>query len=170
MLDQSVCDLCGAKWHCDKVLVSGCFSFTPLVSSHYCRILIYASVTGAMWSYQLTASLNISTSATTFDLGVVRRFVPVRLRTKCRRDILPFWCHYSATCHIVRRCIRGHRRGDLVSNKTVTRARTDDLERWRQQLDKKDNRTMKIEGGKSVWTISESRAIGMPDGLTLQGC
>jgi hypothetical protein len=118
MPDQSVCDLCGAKWHYDKVSVSECFSFTLLVSSHYCPVLIYASVTDAICCYQLTASLNISTSATTFDLAVVRRFVPVRLWTKCHRAILPFWCHYSTTCHSVRRYIRGHRRGDLVSNKT----------------------------------------------------
>ena len=117
MPDQSVCDLCGAKWHCDKVSVSECFSFTLLVSSHYCPILIYASVTDAICCYQLTASLNISTSATTFDLAVVRRFVPVRLWTKCHRAILPFWCHYITTCHSVRRYIRGHRRGDLVSYK-----------------------------------------------------
>jgi len=135
MPDQSVCDLCGAKWHCNKVLVSECSSFTLLVSSQYCPILIYASVTDAILSYQLTASLNICTSATTFDLAVVRRSVPVRLWTKCHRAILPFWCHYSTT-YTVRRYVRGHRRGDLVSNKTVTRSRTDDVERRRQQLDK----------------------------------
>jgi hypothetical protein len=52
-------------------------------------------------------------------LTVVRRFVPVRLCTKCHLAMLPFWCHYSTTCHTARRYIRGHRRGDLVSNKTV---------------------------------------------------
>jgi len=91
------------------------------------------------------------------------------LRPRETLDQLPFWCHYSTT-YSFRRYIRGHRRGDLVSNKTVTRSRTDDLERWRQQLDNEDNRTLNMEGDKLVCTISESPATGMLGGPTLQVC
>jgi hypothetical protein len=110
--DQSVCDLWWAKWHCDEVSASVCFSFTLLVSSHCFLVLIYASDRRHMiLPIDSVVDYIYQRHRIRFDSRAA--FRAPRLWTKCHGVIvLPFWCHYSDTCHTVWRYALGHQRGD----------------------------------------------------------